>query len=129
MSELKESNLVAVYGSLRRGLGNHGFLRESNLLSTEQVSGFLMKSLGGYPAVFHDDPDKVITIEVYEVPEKSMRGLDSLEGHPAWYRRELIETSQGEAWIYVMQREYQRPVVESGDWVQYLENNQFRRAI
>lgn len=42
--------LVAVYGSLRKGMGNHGLLErnDAQLLSTERVTGWNMYSLGDF---------------------------------------------------------------------------------
>lgn len=115
---------VAVYGSLRKGMGNHGLLVAVGavLVSTERAPGFNMVSLGGYPAVYESVGD--ITIEVYDVAhneEESMRRLDRLEGFPTFYNRKLIDTSQGPAWIYFMPEEQlaHRRAVPNGDWVEY----------
>lgn len=123
MSEEQDTNGVnkyAVYGSLRAGLHNHALIKDCTLLSTETLQGFEMFSLGGFPCVYKNPVDDVL-IEVYEVDSESTRqALDRLEGHPDWYKREVVETSQGPAWLYVMQRAYpDAPYVEGGDWVQY----------
>jgi len=114
---MSSKELVAVYGTLRKGSGNHRLLLNSELVSTERLKGFLMKSAGGFPVVFHGNSE--ITVEVYEVPISDMKYLDGLECHPTWYRRELVNTSKGKAWMYIMQQEYSTPVVESGDWLEY----------
>lgn len=115
---------VAVYGSLRVGMGNHPLLVQvhAKLLGAQRVSGYNMVSLGGYPAVYEAAGD--ITIEVYDVAhneEESMRRLDWLEGYPGFYSRKQIETRWGPAWIYYMDQHdcmHRRPVPE-GDWVAY----------
>lgn len=112
-------NKVAVYGSLREGLHNHVLLMNCEKISTETIQGFDMYCLGSFPVVYKGEGE--ITIEVYEVPDSTMPSLDGLEGHPDWYRRELVPTSQGEAWLYVMQDEYpEAPKVDSGNWREYL---------
>lgn len=122
--KIKENNqdsvLVAVYGSLRQGLGNHPLLGDSPLVSTERVKGFTMHSLGGFPCVYPGDG--VITVEVYSVTQELLEGpLDSLEGHPSWYKREIVKTSVGDAWVYVMQPYTYKntPIVSDGDWYKH----------
>lgn len=113
--------LVAVYGSLRKGMGNHGLLdrNDAQLLSTEVISGFEMYSLGGFPYI-KPASEGDITIEVYAVPITAMKALDMLEGYPSFYNRKLVDTTKGQAWIYYIDdygTGYGR--VTSGDWVQY----------
>lgn len=111
--------LVAVYGTLRRGEGNHGLMRGAEFVGEADINGFAMHSLGGFPAIYPQE-DTIIKAEVYRVSDNQLEGpLDSLEGHPNWYRRVLIDTPYGQAWVYVMQSDRYKgyPVVESGDWV------------
>ena len=114
--------LVAVYGSLRKGMGNHPLLErnDAQLLSTERVKGWDMYSLGGFPYITPSDTDGEITIEVYVCPITAMRPLDNLEGYPSFYNRKLIDTSKGQAWIYFIE-DYgnTRSPVTDGDWVAY----------
>lgn len=123
--QVKHSNLVAVYGSLRKGLGNHRLLQDLEPVSVETLSGFDMYSMGSFPCVYHGDGD--ITVEVYEVSKERLLGpLDSLEGHPGFYRREPVETSQGLAWLYVMvSGQYKIPAnqVHNGDWYEFRTNS------
>lgn len=114
--------LVAVYGSLRKGLGNHPLLErnDAQLLSTEQIKGFQMYSLGGFPFITPDETAGDITIEVYAMPITGMRSLDALEGYPSFYDRMLVNTSKGQAWIYfIADRDGDYPLVEHGDWVRF----------
>lgn len=114
------TNLVAVYGSLRKGLGNHGVLGDSELLGTTQVHGFEMISLGGFPAIY--DGEGEITIEVYSMDsEMTAKNLDMLEGYPTFYNRKIIETEFGDAWVYFFDNptRYPQIKVEEGDWVVY----------
>lgn len=109
--------LVAVYGSLRRGMGNHRLLTSSEQLTTERIKGFDMFSLGGYPFIKPGDGE--ITIEVYAVDSHTFRRLDSLEGYPSFYNRMLVQTSVGKAWIYYIAGRDGKIPVPDGDWVQY----------
>ena len=109
---------VAVYGSLRQGMGNHRLLESSKFLGKDKLDGFIMYSLGGFPCIRTVFPEgNTITVEVYEVDDETFRRLDILEGYPSFYDRKKVDTQYGEAWIYTIEREKSRPVVESGDWV------------
>ena len=111
--------LVAVYGSLRRGMGNHRLLVGFPLLSTERVKGWDMYSYGAFPYITPSE-DGEITIEVYAVPIDELLGsLDSLEGYPSFYDRKKIQTSKGEAWIYFIDQGSNSAPVESCDWVSF----------
>jgi len=106
------TELVAVYGTLKQGHGNNRLLSSSEFMGAEQIKGFKMFSAGGFPVVFHSEDSKdEISVEVFMVEQSTLQGdLDRLEGHPRWYRRELIDVSIGKAWIYVMQDQaYARP--------------------
>lgn len=111
--------LVAVYGSLRQGMGNHRLLQdgEAAFLGTERVSGFQMYSMGGFP--FITPAEGEIRIELYKVDRDTMLRLDRLEGYPSFYDRKLIQTSKGQAWIYfiVGKNLSNYEPVASGDWV------------
>lgn len=139
------NELVAVYGSLKRGFGNHRLLQgefydgvgDAEFLGEYVIPEgmFVMRSLGGFPAIFKSSEEKdgvstPITIEVYRVSDTNMmENLDSLEGHPGWYRRELIDTPFGRSWIYIMPQGsyFGRPIVEDGVWGGY-SNTKVREA-
>ena len=116
--------LVMVYGSLREGLHNHHLLKDSESIAHVTIpTGYRMVSLGGFPAVLRATPDREtpIVAEIYKVSPQTLLVLDSLEGHPDWYKREKVVTEHGNAWIYVMPPggyEDNRPVPE-GDWLDY----------
>ena len=124
------SELVAVYGSLRKGLGNHRVLGDSKLVSTGIVQGFGMYSMGGFPALTTLANKTDVVVEVYEVDNDTMRRLDRLEGYPHFYNRVPvpIHLNEGEdgvesyltAWIYFIDDKFpEKSFVESGDWVEY----------
>lgn len=114
--------LVAVYGSLRKGLHNHRLLEQADLVGTARISGFKMYSMGGFPFITHEDATEqdTIQIEVYAVTPREMRSLDQLEGYPSFYNRELVDTPYGKAWIYFIdnERDGYSPVID-GDWFKY----------
>ena len=103
-------SLVAVYGTLRRGQGNHCILSRTTapLLVTERTQEHFNMFTnwshgGGYPFIVPvktSNSSKNVVIEVYEVDEYTLERLDQLEGYPHHYDRKLTPTSVGEAWIY-----------------------------
>lgn len=119
---------VGVYGSLRKGFGNHGRLRGAEFIGTTQTTQpFAMYSLGGFPFVqLHGAQVGPITVEIYDCNDDTMRSLDMLEGyrgpnHSNFYDRTEVETGLGNALIYHIEgREGQSPV-DSGDWKEYCD--------
>jgi gamma-glutamylcyclotransferase (GGCT)/AIG2-like uncharacterized protein YtfP len=111
---------VAVYGSLRKGFGNHRLVEDSTYLGTDYTyPEFTMYSMGGFPYVMHEGNTSMV-VELYDVDDNVMARLDRLEGYPTFYDRKQIPTSQGDAWIYFMHTAYRgTEEVESGDWGKY----------
>lgn len=121
---------VFVYGSLRKGQGNHGWLvrHKARLLGNAVYprGHAKMVSLGAYPALVADLMGPDIHGEVYEVTRDGLRALDKLEGTPDFYRRVKVRVYQGaeelRVWTYVLAREAKNvETVTCGDWVWYLE--------
>lgn len=114
--------LVAVYGSLRKGMGNHEhFFEDKNYVGEHTTNSlYTMISLGGFPGVTKGG-NTAIKCEIYNVPTCTLDLLDSLEGHPDMYRREIQKTVHGDAWLYIYQGVHKGrlPIVTSGDWVSY----------
>lgn len=114
------TNLVAVYGSLKKGYGNHRLLDTSEFLGTTDTYGeWTMYSLGGFPAIVPEGNTQ-ICIEVYRVDRETMADLDMLEGYPSFYDRRIIDTKYGKAWIYFIGEadDYMTEdrIVEHGVW-------------
>jgi len=115
---------VFVYGTLRRGFGNHRLLAGARFLGEARTArAYRMVSLGGCPGMLAGT-SRVVG-EVYEVDDETLLRLDRLEGHPYMYRREPVRLhgfAKVEAYIY--QRDSARlPEVASGDWAQQGEND------
>jgi gamma-glutamylaminecyclotransferase len=122
---------VFVYGSLLPGLHNNGMLRDATFLGYRKTSpNFEMFSLTQFPAVCGEGTT-AISGALYHVNDATLRRLDQLEGHPHWYRRQLVDleasalTAPQRAWMYVMPREEPEvrggwvSPVPSGDWFAY----------
>jgi len=126
------SHYVFVYGSLRRGFGNHRILDDSKYIGVAYTRPeWKMVDLGAYPGDLGAYPGVVpgkgrITGEIYEVDDDTFLRLDRLESHPSYYRREEIDVysfapdvpAPVKVWMYVFQsRDVRRfEEVESGDW-------------
>lgn len=114
---------IAVYGTLRKGHGNHHCLGDSPLLGTCILDGFSMVSLGGFPAIDYDPKGQVV-VEVYEVDSEAEARCNRLEGYvpgakeQSFYDRVPVQTHWGEAQVYIIRgvlHESYRPV-PSGNW-------------
>ena len=106
--EQNHHHLVFVYGSLKRGFGNHrvylqdtkGTVFLGGHKTKQQV--FLMESLGAFPAVC-DKGFYKIEGELYKVTGHTLSRLDHLESNGRFYQRELIELEDGTiAWMYLI---------------------------
>ena len=117
-------NLVAVYGSLRKGFGNNRLLSDAEYVGTTTVEGWELYSLGAFPGAIQGE-GAPLTVELYRVG--SMARLDMLEGtvNPDGadprnlYNRVTVDTEYGEAYMYEFNHEVRGEPIESGDWKEY----------
>lgn len=121
-------HLVFVFGSLKKGFGNHRLLQDSEFIepAVTKDAAFKMVSYGGFPGMYHGG-DTAIHGEVYEVDDETFQRLDRLEGHPNFYQREQVQVHlkrdaddvpiEATAWMYINHGtgdEHQ--AIESGVW-------------
>ena len=91
---------VFVYGTLLRGERNHHWMRGAVLLGRASTPrGYSLWSLGQYPVACPFGRGR-IRGEVYRLNQAALCRLDVLEEYPRYYRRCLLQTSLGLAWIY-----------------------------
>lgn len=121
----KQEKLIAVYGSLRKGMGNDYILKNAEYLGefkTEPI--FSLYSLGSYPGLKENGSTSVV-MEVYKVDDVTANRVDSLEGYspdsPAtFYDKIPIKTPYGDASVYTYVNNIPEDrLVESGDWKEY----------
>lgn len=129
---------VLVYGSLLKGLGNHGCLAGANFVGQGATLGWDLHALCSFPAVVRsDNRTQALKGEVYSVDARGLARLDQLEGvsttHPesGMYRRETVRVfMQGAVsgprvvhaivYVYNGTSEARRtPRVKDGDWRAY----------
>lgn len=109
MPKTNNKTLVAVYGTLKEGHGNHRLLLSSTLITKGKTDPIYdMVSMGGFPSIISGE--KSVDVEVYEVTSLVLDSLDSLEGHPHFYKRDIthIVDEDGvdlEAYIYKVVQE------------------------
>jgi gamma-glutamylaminecyclotransferase len=105
-----EKELLAVYGTLRKGYNNHRLLHGAKFLGSGYTKERHRMHGPTIPFVLEGDETGVggkVRVEVYEVSKAQLEGpLDQLEGHPKMYTRRkttiLIDGKPGavEAWLY-----------------------------
>lgn len=118
--------LVFVYGTLKRGGNNHGFLADQQFLGEALTPpGFRLIDLGEYPGMVRSSADQSgVTGEVWSVTPIALAQLDALEGTAeGLYRRELIallppfDGQPVEAYLY--NRDVTgRPEIPGGIWIE-----------
>ncbi len=100
---------VFVYGTLKKGFGNHRLLSGAVFLGQAVTEEFYALYVSGIPFVIRDKQVSSIHGEIYLVGQAMLKDLDNLEGHPGWYKREQISVCLQDgkctnkyihAWIY-----------------------------
>ena len=110
------AHLVFVYGTLRSGEINHHYLAQSERLGGIRTApNFALFDLGAYPGLVAGN--QAVVGEVYRIDDATLVELDILEEVPIEYRREMIPTIFGSAWVYFYQEETKPDqLILSGDW-------------
>ncbi len=119
LPSLRKEITVFVYGTLRKGFSNHMYLEKAEFLGMARTKEKYTMRVSGIPYV-SKEPTIHIVGEVYKVNEIELMNIDNLEGHPNWYKRELIKVvlSSGkelEAWMYFNETG-EGEIVKSGDF-------------
>ena len=120
------SELIFVYGALRKGASNDWRMKDAQWLGPAEVSGTLVK-IDWYPGLVLGG-ETTVKGEVYEVGPELMKELDEFEGigledeRNGEYHRVKAEVTFEEeplnVWIFEWLKGVDGyPVVESGDWL------------
>lgn len=86
-------NLIAVYGTLRKGYGNHSYLSGAKFIGSGQTFDKYRMTGAGIPFLLQGknvEGSNNVRVEVYSVDDWKLKSIDRLEGHPTWYKREKI---------------------------------------
>ena len=105
-------HMLFVYGSLKRGYYNNTLLDDATYIEAARTIArdYHMVDVG-FPMVSRmDEPGQRISGELWSVPDDVLPNIDSLEGHPHWYEREITEliTDGGTyttGWMYMIPRQ------------------------
>lgn len=104
--------VLAVYGTLKKGSYNHGYLLNAKYLGQSTVRG-LMYLIGSYPGLVEPenalpgDEVREFDVELYEVDEHIHRGIRSMELGAGYYEKDIDFNVNGEtitAGVYFKQR-------------------------
>ena len=121
------NKIIAVYGSLRHGMGNHGLISHAQMVERRTVRlPYKMISLGGFPGLITDKQLNDIVIELYEVDQPTYARVERLEGYPSFYDKYAFTLPEYEfpVEIYVLNQQGERGYYKSEgehipDWVAY----------
>lgn len=126
---MRDKNLVAVYGSLLKGLGNHGVMQhaQGDLIASGTISDFGLYPYcrTAYPCIAELE-DGIVHVEVYEVNDSGLRVLDMLEGYPDFYNRKKVNVTANkvytDVWVYYHEElDQDLELIPHGDWKKYKE--------
>ncbi len=120
----KKTVKIAVYGSLKRGFYNHRII-EPAVINCQKctITGRLFDTGSGYPAFTADTSGYPVQAELMTLDARILYVVDMLEGHPRFYRRDLLTCTlengnQEEAFVYTMPDIMTKHMQEitSGEW-------------
>lgn len=116
---MEPTNLIFVYGSLRKQHGNHHLLKGAQFYGIfETRERYAMYVVSGYPYVTSSENRYPIIGELYGIDDETLHNLDRMEGHPRYYVRRETIVVQGEtertAWMYF--RDPYGTLMEHGDF-------------
>lgn len=109
---------IFVYGSLRRKQGNSHWMTNAQWVGEYCIKGYRLYNLGLYPGAVPGDGR--VYGEIYRIDAITLSELDELRVADGEYKRTLIQTPFGSAWMYVYQYQVDHlPLIESGDWLDH----------
>lgn len=109
-----------VYGTLKKGHGNHSLLDGSHFLGELKMwMPFEMYDLGLFPALCCSRGNLCwIEGEVYQVSDTVMDCVDVLEGYPDLYEKTTLNTKFGDTTLYYFNnKENCSVIIPDGKWV------------
>ena len=106
--------LVFVYGTLKRGHGNHHWLAGAPFLGEAVLPDVVLHDLGPFPMAVPGEGQ--VRGEVYAVDAAGLARLDRLEGYPRLYDRRPLPLADGRrAWVYLGRPHQVRHVADIAD--------------
>lgn len=123
---MKNTHLVFVYGTLKRGFPNHHLLASSKYLGEGKTQNGSLVDLGSFPGFVYDNEEESSGVcgELYEVTDEVFDDLDNLEEFPILYDRGMMDISMREngrteyAWVYTYEgKTDDLNLVEDNMWI------------
>jgi len=121
-----QDNIVAVYGTLRKGMGNYyRYLKNAKHLGTGKTKDKYPMQSKGIPYVYDQKGQGYnVVVDVFKVGDMDLKPIDQLEGHPNWYERKQIpiRLKNGKvitAWLYFMRGQMPTGVMPVADYVKH----------
>ena len=106
-SNVLQDNLVAVYGTLKKGHSNYfHYLESSKYIGSGTTKDKYPLIIQGLPYLVNKrGVGHNVEVDVFKVSDNTFEMLDQLEGHPRWYRRERIKIKMDNGsellcWVY-----------------------------
>ena len=106
-----EDNLVAVYGTLKKGYTNYNrFLTSSKYVGGGETKHRYPLIIKGLPYLIErEGHGHNVEVDVFKVNGQVLSDLDRLESHPTWYRRSqvpiMVKGKELMCWVYFNIRE------------------------
>lgn len=89
---MKRNLKIFVYGTLKEGFIFHEeFLGNAKKLGIAKTDNKFALYITDLPYLVKEDSDGPVEGELYEVSVDELYKIDSLEGHPIYYKREMID--------------------------------------
>jgi gamma-glutamylaminecyclotransferase len=91
--------ILLVYGTLKRGYGNHYILKGSEFLGEAVTESWFVMRCVGFPHVSRENKHPIkawgrVAGELYEVDDMTLARLDRLEGNGRMYQRQVISVKR-----------------------------------
>ena len=108
---------IITYGSLKKGKWLHDdWMRGSKFIGECKIEGFIMYSLGQYPAIKPSDERYCIKAEIFEISDKLYEQLKHMEESAGYETTQhTVDGITGTLWVYRGTIEHAK-IVQSGDW-------------
>jgi gamma-glutamylaminecyclotransferase len=113
---------VFVYGTLKRGFGNHKLLANAKFIGPAMLTGAHILLDSGFPVCMPAEEGLIVAGEVYEIDADTLRWLDHLEGEGRMYHRQpwhvtYADRSEDVAWVYIGDEKYWAETRVGAQWI------------
>lgn len=122
---MKKDIVVFIYGSLKRGFAAEHHMVDADFLGfAETVSPYALfrESNNWFPVLYKDEQVNKIKGELYSINNRLLKTLDRFEGHPLFFKREIINVTidekQVQAWCYFYQEPPTDSLIAIEEWTQ-----------